>query len=230
MPKQVDLAGLRKRVVFRSTWGGGVEIPLTGVMVNEFFLTRRGSNAKGSYTEWVFEEAGRITSWGWDFWNPANHNDGWIRIFDLTGDIEIVSCNCGCDNQLWIDNKPAFGPDPSNRAHIQIQHNVGKILNAGIGVSGLSSYGVNSFAHRYAYGSPVLVLMDYESDGVTTLGADPDEPAKVRQQLLKSLRHQNRLNIMIADGSVRVASLSEIDPIQNRKLWNPKNVAPHVDD
>jgi len=230
LPPSVDIGALRKRVVFRSTYGGGVEIPLAGPVVNEYCLSRRGSNNKGTYTEWVFEEAGRITTWGWDFWEPANHNDGWVRIYDATGDIEIVSCNCGGDNQLWIDNKPAFGSDPTNHAHTQIRPNVGKTLNVGCGVSGISSYGVNTFAHRYMYSSPALVLMDYESDDPLTLCADPDEPAKVRQQLLKSLRHLNQLNILLTDGSVRKAGLAEVDPVQNRALWNPSKVVPHPDD
>ena len=62
------------------------------------------------------------------------------------------------------------------------------------------------------------------------LCADPDEPTKVREQLLKSLRHLGRLNILKADGSVQTAGLPQIDPAQNRPLWNPKNLVPHADD
>jgi prepilin-type processing-associated H-X9-DG protein len=229
MGRATDITSLCKRVVYRSTYGGGVQIPLEGSVVNEYVLSRSGTDPKGNYVEYVFEEAGKITTYSWNFWDPSKHNDGWVRIYPVSGTIEIISCNCGGDNQLWIDNKPAFGPDPTNKMHTQMKPNVGKTINLGAGVSGTSSYGINSFAHRYSYGSPVLVLMDYEADGAT-LAADPDDPARVRQQLLNSLRHLGRVNMLLADGSVRTAGLSQIDPVANRRLWNPDNLAPHADD
>jgi len=234
-PKTMDYSSAHKRVVFRSTYGGGVEIVLASQLGdNNYYLGRTGFDpAKGKYTEYVFEEAGNILVWAanpnyGDFWIPTNHNDGYIRIYNLTGELVVISCNCGGDNQLWIDNKPAFADiNPANPK--QIRANVGKTLKLGSGVSTLASYGVNSYAHRYPYSSSVLVLMDYKGDGIT-MSADPDEPAKVREQLLKSLRHLDRMNILLADGSVKTAGLSQIDPAQNRPLWNPKNLLPHADD
>ena len=235
-PKTLDSSSLRKRVTFRSTWGGGVVINLASELGdNNYYLGRTGfDSAKGKYSEYVFEEAGNILVWAvtpgyGDFWIPTNHNDGFIRIYELTGELLVIACNCGGDNQLWIDNKPAFGPDPTNLQHTQLRSNVGKTVKIGCGVSALARYGVNSFAHRYPSGSSVLVLMDYAGDGIT-MCADPDEPAKVRQQLLKSLRHLDRLNILLADGSVQTTGLSNIDPAQNRPLWNPKNLMPHAND
>jgi len=232
-PITLDYTSAHKRVEFRSTYGGGVAITLsTQLGDNYYYLGRTGfDSAKGKYTEYVFEEAGRILTYNWDFWVITNHNDGFIRIYETTGEVVILACNCGGDNQLWIDNKPAFGPDPTNHNCTQLRPNVGKTVKLGNGVSTLASYAVNSFAHRYPYSSSVLVLMDYTSDGLTvSMCADPDEPAKVRQQFLKSLRHLDRLNILLADGSVRTTGLSQIDPAQNRPLWNPKNLVPHADD
>ncbi len=232
-PKTLDYSSVHKRVEFRSTYGGGVAITLaTQLGDNYYYLGRTGSDpVKGKYTEYVFEEAGRILTYGWDFWVITNHNDGFIRIYEMTGELVVLACNCGGDNQLWIDNKPAFGPDTSNLNYTQLNRNVGKTLKLGSGVSTLASYGVNSFAHRYPYSSSVLVLMDYKSDDLTiSMSADPDEPTKVREQLLKSLRHLGRLNMLKADGSVQTAGLSQIDPAQNRPLWNPKNLVPHADD
>jgi prepilin-type N-terminal cleavage/methylation domain-containing protein/prepilin-type processing-associated H-X9-DG protein len=237
-PQTPDYSSVHKRVVFRSSYGGGVEITLaTQLGDNYYYLGRTGFDpAKGKYSEYVFEEAGNILVWAvtpgyGDFWIPTNHNDGYLRIYNLTGELVVIACNCGGDNQLWIDNKPAFGPDTSNLNYTQLNRNVGKTVKIGNGTSTLASYGVNSYAHRYPYGSSVLVLMDYAGDGVTmSMSADPDEPAKVRAQLLKSLRHLDRLNILKADGSVQTVGLSSIDPAQNRPLWNPKNLVPHADD
>jgi len=230
-PPIQDYSLLRKRVVYRYP---GVEINLTSVLGdNNYYLGRTGVDpAKGKYYEYVFESIGNILGWAaklGSYWIPTNHNDGYIRIYDMTGELLVVSCNCTCNTQLWIDNKPAFGTDPSNLYHTQMQRNVGKTVKIGNGIGGLTSYGVNSFAHRYPYGSSTLVLMDYEGDGVM-MSLDPDEPAKVRQQLLKSLRHLGRLNMLKADGSVQTVGLSSIDPAQNRPLWNPKNLVPHADD
>lgn len=227
-----DLAALRRRIEYRTTANPGVSVPLVGPVVSQYFFSRTGSNSKGTYTEYTFEEAGNIQYWAsrpnYEYWNPIcppGHNDGWIRIYDSTVDIEIISQLCpGREGELYIDNKPAFGTNDSN-----IASHVGQTIKAGSGLKGVTSYGVNSFAHRYAYGRPALVLMDYKSDG-NTMCADPDEPAKVRQELLKSLRHFNRVNLLMADGSVRLAGLSQIDPAQNRALWNPNNLAPHADD
>jgi len=232
-PPIQDYSLLRKRVVYRY---GSVEINLTSVLGdNNYYLGRTGVDpVKGKYYEYVFESIGNILVWAvtpgyGDYWNLANHNDGYVRIYDITGELLVVSCKCTCDTQLWIDNKPAFGTDPSNLYHTQMQHNVGKTVKIGNGSSTLTSYGVNSFAHRYPYGSSTLVLMDYEGDGII-MSVDPDELAKVRQQLLKSLRHLGRLNMLKADGSVQTAGLSNIDPTLNRPLWNPKNLVPHADD
>ncbi len=235
-PQTMDYSAVHKRVTFRSSYGGGVEINLaTQLGDNNYYLGRTGfDSVKGKYSEYVFEEAGNILVWAvtpgyGDFWIPTNHNDGFIRIYNLTGELVVIACNCGGDNQLWIDNKPAFGPDAGNLQHTQLNRNVGKTLKIGSGVSTLASYGVNSYAHRYPYSSSVLVLMDYTGDGVS-MCADPDEPAKVREQLLKSLRHLDRLNILKTDGSVQAMGLSNIDPALNRQLWNPKNLLPHADD
>lgn len=215
--EHVDMEALQRGVEYRSTFGGGITIPLVGNVENNYVLSRRGSD----FTEYVFEEAGNINQ---NFWVPGSHNDGWIRLHD-TGLIEIVSCNCGGDNQLWIDGKPAFGPDPSNRQHTQMRPNVGAKVRTKLADAGLSSYGVNSYAHRYSYGSTVLVLLDYEART-----ANPDDTAKTRELLLKSRRHIDRLNVLLSDGSVSTMGVSELDPILNHRLWNPSLLPPDGDE
>jgi prepilin-type processing-associated H-X9-DG protein len=230
-PPIQDSSLLRKRVDYRC---GNVLINLTSVLGDHnYYNARTGVDpVKGKYYEYVFESIGNIDGWTaqlGSYWDLANHNDGYIRIYDMTGELLVVSHKCGCDTQIWIDNKPGFGTDPSNPNHTQMRFNVGKTVKVGSGIGGLTSYGVNSFAHRYPYSSSTLVLMDYEGDGVM-MSVDPDELAKVRQQLLKTLRHLGRMNILLADGSVKTAGLSSIDPALNRTLWNPKNLVPHADD
>ena len=213
----IDMEALRRGVEYRSTYGGGIAIPLVGDVENNYVLSRRGP----SFTEYVFEEAGNINQ---SFWIPGHHNDGWLRLHD-DGIIEIVSCNCGGDNQLWIDGKPAFGPDPKDKRCTQMKLNVGRKLRTRLSDAGLSSYGVNSYAHRYPYASKTLVLLDYEART-----ANPDDPAKTRQLLLASRRHLRRINVLIADGAVRPMGVSQLDPITDRTFWDPDLLPPDGDE
>lgn len=211
--KFVALADLHGRVEFRSTWGGGVAIPLSGLVSSGFVLSRKGIEGGNEYIEYVFEEAGNIDN---NFWNLTNHNDGYLRFWS-DGTLEVLSCNCGGDNQLWIDNKPAFGPNNQ-----QIRPNVGAKIKTGF-CDTMTSYGINIYAHDYPYGGKVVVLLDY-----TERQADPDNSAKTRELLMASRRHMNRMNVLMSDASVTALGPVELDPILARALWwNPKNKPPH---
>lgn len=213
MRPRVDSASLRRRVEYRSSFRGGVAIPLVGEVENNYVLSRRGPN----YSEYVFEEAGNITQ---AFWTPGNHNDGWLRFFD-DGLIEIIDCNCGGDNQLWIDGQPAFGTNPNDSKCTQMRLNIGRKVRTNLGDPGLASYGVNIYAHRYAYGADVVVLLDYDA-----LTADPDDAARTREILLQSRRHFGRMNVLWGDGTVRPRGVVALDPIVNRRKWNPSALRP----
>lgn len=209
--KSVPIEDLHGRVEFRSTWGGGVAIPLSGLVSSGFVLSRKGPN----YIEYVFEEAGDITQ---AFWNldPSQHNDGYLRFWN-DGTLEVLSCTCGGDNQLWIDNKPAFGPN-----NYQIRPNVGAKIKTGF-ADAVTSYGINIYAHDYPYSGKVVVLLDY-----TEKQADPDNSAKTRELLMASRRHLNRMNVLMSDASVTALGAVELDPILARTLWwNPQNKLPH---
>lgn len=208
---KVDImAEIGTRVEYRSTYRGGIAIPLVGIVVNNYVLSREGRD----FTEYVFEEAGNINQ---NFWKPGNHNDGWIRIYH-DGRVEIVDCNCGGDNQLWIDNKPAFGTDPKNPACTQMKQNKGKVLQTDLYRSGPCSYGINSYAFKYPYGSKVIVLLDYQ-DRV----ADPDteDLAQTRDVLQKSGRHSGRINLLTTDCAVGTKTYQELDPVTGWVHWNP---------
>jgi prepilin-type N-terminal cleavage/methylation domain-containing protein/prepilin-type processing-associated H-X9-DG protein len=207
----VDMAQVRRRVEYRSTYGGGIVIPLAGEVENNYVLSRRGPD----YTEYVFEEAGNINQ---GFWVVGSHNDGWLKLYD-NGLLKVVSCNCGGDNQLWIDGKPAFGPNPNDHNSTQMRPNVGKTLRTNLRDSSITSYGVNTYAHRYPYGSNVLVLMDLDD-----LSASPNDPSRTRAALSASRRHLGRLNTLMADGTVHTKGLSQLDPLLNRSLWDPSRL------
>ena len=214
--KFVPVEDLHGRVEFRSTWGGGVAIPLSGLVSSGYVLSRKGSN----YIEYVFEEAGNIND---NFWNINNHNDGYLRFWN-DGVLEVLSCNCTGDNQLWIDNQPAFaGLHPNDPvAARQIRPNVGAKIKSGF-CDAQTSYGLNIYAHDYPYSGKTLVLLDYNERH-----ADPDDSAKMRQLLMASGRHMNRMNVLMSDASVTAMGPVELDPILARSLWwNPQNKPPH---
>jgi len=213
-------------VEFRSTYQGGCAILLNGDPDGRYVLSRAGPDPNNpDYVEWVFEEARGVISQ--KYWNPPpQHNDGWVRIYNKTGILEVVSCTCGdLFESLWIDGKPAFGPDPANnqdtRMHLNVGVRIDLMKSTGGGISyagGSASYGINKYANLYIYGDPTLVLLDYES-----LTANPDDVAAMRDLLSRSTRHFGQMNVLFADGSINTRSASELDPVLHPEVWNPRN-------
>ena len=79
--------------------------------------------------------------------------------------------------------------------------------------AGLSSLGINVFAYEYPFSADKIVLLDYEQ-----LRADPDA-GDFQQQLNDAARHLGRLNLLFADGSVRIMRPAAIRVAA--ELWKP---------
>lgn len=145
-------------------------------------------------------------SWQWN-----DLSDGYFRVYD-NGWIEIFAevdgrgaTSCGELNAIYMDGRPAFG-----ERGLLNRHRGERFELPG---TGLSSFGINVFAYEYPFSANKIVLLDYER-----LRADPDA-GDFQQQLNDAARHLGRLNLLFADGSVRIMGPAAIRVAA--ELWKP---------
>ena len=180
--------------------------------------TRKGRDARGEYTEYVFEEwpdqEARFSSDGSDYPNCGGRTDkdGVFRVYDNgDGSVTIVLVNLMVDrnppDDLLVGGKVRWActRDRINRPDRIFLPN-----------GGFTSYGINSLVSRSEVDPNTVVLVDYNECCV-----DLTVPHAAAAMLVRSARHLGRLNVLFADQSVRNMGPTELDPRLNMDIWTP---------
>lgn len=215
--------GVRAKFVDGYLWGGDVAC-----------RSRRGRDERGGYTEYVFEDILPFSSkWGepmhgcdftenqpWYGEHGADpdysNNDGLFRLYDDIGKdgrlLRLEYVTCPMNNRPYKGERPMFGVD-ERLLNLRGQETY---------LSGLyTSYGINSRISRYQVSPDTVVLMDYDGADIDAgFIADPDG-ADLGGRLELSARHRGRLNVLLADESVRALHPAQLRPADNADIWSP---------
>lgn len=222
------LAGSLADVEYESPFG---RFPLDGPGTFEtMFKSRRGNDAKGAYTEYLFQDD-QTAQWDQMSFNGWVDIDGGCRIYDsgvvhVWDNIQLESAGsvpdwtgayfgyptgintCPDINNLLYRGPGAFNGDP------KLQNHRGEnwpLPDWGVG----TNYGINSYASKASFGSTIIVLVDY-----TDTIVDVDYPADAQGFLLDSARHPGmKVNYLRANGSVTPATPLEISPLIEIEKW-----------
>jgi prepilin-type processing-associated H-X9-DG protein/prepilin-type N-terminal cleavage/methylation domain-containing protein len=209
---------------------------------SQWFISRMGSDSEGLYREYILEDDPGVTL----SFHGYTDIDGMIRVYDsgkvlvfdaipntpdwsgaytgswgaLTGPNTCTDYNAllvkttttstnGTNNTTYV---PAFGTDG------MLRDNRGQTLPLA-GVYGLpygnTNYGINTLG--WNLNDPgTIVLLDYVNPE-----ADPTATPLMQQCLSdpKSARHSNRMNVLMADGSVVTKAPLELYPTLNPGIW-----------
>ncbi|MGB2822551.1 MAG: prepilin-type N-terminal cleavage/methylation domain-containing protein [Phycisphaerae bacterium] len=228
-PVKISFKTMLKALEYKCPYGF---FPLTMTEgMSTFYHGRRGSDEKGSYTEYHLQDDegnGQLGMFDWHGWYDI---DGFVRVYD-TGLVWIPSSipdtpqfsgayvinpgkrdglnTCGDINAIYYNGQPAFGPAGMLRDHRDEWHQLPNWR------SSVSNYGINSYAYEYAYGDKCIVLVDYKE-----LIVEVDKPIDAEEKLLNSARHLGEVNYLRADGAVKTASPMDISPRLNLPAWRP---------
>jgi prepilin-type N-terminal cleavage/methylation domain-containing protein/prepilin-type processing-associated H-X9-DG protein len=200
-----------------------------------FYISRVGEDAKGTYTEFQFQDDygnGQFEMMDFHGWFDI---DGFARVYhsgtiwipesipntpDFSGAYVLTPGRrdglntCGDLNAVYYRGKAAFGTQGLLRNHR------GKYYDLPDWSTAESNYGINSYAYQYAYGSKCIVLVDYKE-----LIVEVDTPLEAEALLLKSARHLGKVNYLLGDGSVRTKPPLEISPRLNLSAWDPNSAS-----
>jgi prepilin-type N-terminal cleavage/methylation domain-containing protein/prepilin-type processing-associated H-X9-DG protein len=124
---------------------------------------------------------------------------------------------CGNLNAIWWKGEPAWANGGG------VQRVRGQTFRLPGWNTAESNYGINSYAHEYAYGSKCIVLVDYKE-----LIVEVDTPLEAEEVLLNSARHLGKVNTLLGDGSVRPTTPLEISPRLHLSAWDPGNKSGRV--
>jgi len=231
--KQSSVSGSLATVEYVCPQG---HFPLDTIGEGDFYKSRRGYNAKGSYTEYLLQDDSYsnnqyalMSFTGWV------DSDGVCRIYD-SGQIYVlkdlredtVGCvpawgpnrgpgwpnrvnTCPDLNSIYYNGEPSL---ENNNGRMQDAR--GKSYNLPDWGERLTNYGMNTYAYRYSSGGGCIVLVDYQESMVNV-----DTPLEAEGKLLESARHFGRVNYLMSDGSVKTASPLEISPRLHPKAWRP---------
>ena len=229
--KQSSVVGSLKSVEYVSPFG---HYPMDTIGNGNCYKSRRGYDAKGSYTEYIMQDdegtGGQYAAMDFNGWIDT---DGGCRIYDagvihVWKNIEQESPGsvpdwsgahggyptgintCGNQNDIWYNGAPSLkgnGRMQDARGQDFILPNWGEKL---------TNYGINSYAYRYSTGAACILLVDYQESMV-----DVDIPQESQSKLLQSARHFENVNYLLSDGSVKTDSPLEISPLLHPKAWRP---------
>lgn len=192
-------------------------VPLSEAGPSKYVNSRRGSDAKGSYTEYVVQDEGNA--------HFNDLHDGLFRIYDsgtiwIIGRVpdepgyperRIATFSGGADEQncIYLDGRPAFGTNGCLYDYRDQKFQLGLHGNA------LTNYGLNMYAYVYPVGAQVIVLTDFDR-----VVANPDYSTELKVGLMAGARHLGKLNVLSGDNAVRTFAPDELNPRVN-KNWNP---------
>jgi prepilin-type N-terminal cleavage/methylation domain-containing protein/prepilin-type processing-associated H-X9-DG protein len=211
-----------------------------------YMHARRSSNDQGEYTEWHLQDddaadggfgnspSGKVKWHGW------YDIDGFVRMYDngnlyIMTDLEdtpdfeggfVYGCGmdhnqpncydnlntCGNLNAIMWEDDYMWGSDGRTR------NARGQTFPLPNWSSAATSYGINSYAYKYAKGKRI-VLVDYEaSDTVVWL----EDNVESESNLLNSGRHLGRVNCLMSDGRVEISEPLAISPRLQPEKWDPE--------
>jgi prepilin-type N-terminal cleavage/methylation domain-containing protein len=235
-PVKISFTTMLKKLEYKCPYGLFPLITTDGV--SSFYHARRGSDEKGSYTEYHLQDDegnGQLEQFRWHGWYDI---DGFVRVYD-SGLLWIPSSipdtpefsgayvvtpgrrdglnTCGDLNAIYYNGEPAFGQEGMLRNHRNEWHQLPNWR------SSVSNYGINSYIHRYPYGTKRIVLVDYKE-----LIVEVDTPVEAEELLLDSARHLGMVNYLRGDGSVKTATPMDISPRLDPNLWREESLAATV--
>ena len=192
--------------------------PVSCPQISPDFQISEGKDARGIYTEFVFEEnlgqAAIFSGDGSDYPNCSQRTDkdGVFRIYDnQDGSITLVLVNLTVlrnpPDQLLVGGKVRWA---CTRSKLNVPDRI-VLPNAGF-----TSYGINSLVARRVVDPETAILVDYNKQFV-----DLSNPDSAAVNLVRSARHLGRLNVLFADHSVRTMGPSQLDPRFNMDIWSP---------
>jgi prepilin-type N-terminal cleavage/methylation domain-containing protein len=167
-------------------------------------ITRRGQENGRWYTEYLVENDGSAPSWDRD-------DDGIWRLWDIAkGEkrkFTLMHYHCGWWNGLYMDGKP-YWPHPLT-THVN-----DSVMFAAV----YTDYGINKNSGQLslASGDKILVL---DFNGTI---ADPGSSAsEFNSKLLRSARHDGKINVLFGNHSVDTFGPTELSPLINPRIWRP---------
>jgi prepilin-type processing-associated H-X9-DG protein len=185
--------------------------------------TRKGSDQFGEYLEIKCDDNSRV------YFDGDTH-DGLLRLYTNKNGktvIKLMNHTCGEYNAILYCGKPLFTNasdppgvnDPASPMFGWMgPTSSGKIgMEVVLGATYKCSYGMAVGSQNLKFPSHKALVMDYVTGQVDPLNADTPE------NLRKSARHMNRLNVLYADGAVGAAAPWQFDPTitANANLWQP---------
>jgi len=229
--KQSSVSGSLATIEYESPYG---RYPLDTIGDGNCYKSRRGYDAKGSYTEYIMQDdegtGGQYEAMDFNGWIDT---DGGCRIYDAgvihvwqnieqesPGSVPNFSGAHGGYptgiNTCSDLNNINYNGQPSLEGNGKMQDARGRSYVLPNWGERLTNYGINAYAYRYSTGSGRVVLVDYQESIVNV-----DAPQAAENMLLDSARHFDRVNYLMSDGSVKTASPLEISPRLNPKAWRP---------
>ncbi|MCY2925091.1 MAG: hypothetical protein NT031_06560, partial [Planctomycetota bacterium] len=175
-------------------WGGGSDCPPTPV----------------GATDYGFEDVGGPNS---TYKGDADFNDAVIRIYDGADEAFLIAGSAAYSNSIWSNGKLLYQiPSIWGRVNPPVRFQLPE---------GKTNYGYNA-AVAGVGADAAIVALDYPFATIDT--TSDDVPATIALHPELGLRHQNKVNVLKADGSVWRARISEVDPTtaEIKKLWGIK--------
>ncbi|MDP6634883.1 MAG: prepilin-type N-terminal cleavage/methylation domain-containing protein, partial [Phycisphaerae bacterium] len=202
--KQSSVQGSLANVEYESPHG---RYPLDQIGDGNCYKSRRGHNAKGSYTEYIMQDdegtGGQYAQMSFTGWIDT---DGGCRIYD-SGQImifkDLIPETTGC-SPAWTNNHGPGWPsrintcgnmnsirymgEPSLNGNGKMQDARGKTFMLQDWGERMTNYGMNIYAYRYDSGGGCIVLVDYQESMVNI-----DDRSGSASRLLQSARHFERV-------------------------------------
>ena len=187
---------------------------------------RTGQDAQGEYIEIGTDDNEIVTA---SYMDNDGH-DGILRIYkNINGKrvIKLVKYDCGEGNCITYQGKPVF-VSPNDPAGVTTSGSdiygwmgPGASKNGMMvplkGITNWCTYGMARGSELYRLPSRKILVMDYDKSIIEPWASDTAE------LLEKAARHLGRVNVLMADHSVRWFGPTEIDPLipRNIELWQP---------
>jgi len=140
----------------------------------------------------------------------------------ITGNGYLLKCQSGfTGHSNWIVTKP----EHEEIQFIGSNSQPGKLEPIPIAVNGvISSYGMNVLVPETLNTPGSILVLDYHWLLASTIDAWSDFPNPENNTIPVFARHRERVNVLFADGSVRVMDPNDIDPTNSRieqTYWLP---------
>jgi len=156
-----------------------------------------------------------------DYGGDQDFKDVMVEV-TITGNGYLLKCQSGfTGHSNWIVTKP----EHEEIQFIGSNSQPGKLEPIPIAVNGvISSYGMNVLVPETLNTPGSILVLDYHWLLASTIDAWSDFPNPENNTIPVFARHRERVNVLFADGSVRVMDPNDIDPTNSRieqTYWLP---------